>query len=404
MALSVLVVDRAPPLDLMQGATLIAYHLFRRLRHHRLTLVCPAPLEAIEATRVRLETMFDEVHLVHRERGITALAGAVEPDLVRRGLPTPGRRNEPDASRRLLQTIEELVQDGSWDLIHVRQLPMAGYLPTTAIGRLVELIDAETLAASRASGTRAGVRGLVARTLERRAAQGADIVTLVSPVDAEAIRRIAPGARVEVVVNGVDTDQFAPGVLGDIAVEPDTIVFSGAMSFAPNVEAAIWFSREVMPILLARRPGVRFRIVGRDPSPAVTELAQDPAIEVTGFVEDVRPWLARSAVVVGPMVSGSGVKNKLLEAMSLGRPIVTTSIGVESLDIEPGRDLLVADEAAATADVLDRLLGDQALQARLGAAARERVIARYSWDACAARYDELYADLAAITARRRPAR
>ena len=403
MALNVLVVDRAPPLDLMQGATLIAYHLFRRLRHHRLTLVCPAPLEGIEATRVLLETMFDEVHLVHRERGITALAGAVEPDLVRRRLPTPGRRNEPDASRRLLQTLEGLVQDGSWDLIHVRQLPMAGYLPTTTIGRLVELIDAETLAASRASGTRARVRGLVARTLERRAAQSADIVTLVSPVDAEAIRRVAPGTRVEVVVNGVDTDQFAPGVLGDIAVEPDTIVFSGAMSFAPNVEAVMWFSREVMPILLARRPGVRFRIVGRDPSPAVMELAQDPAIEVTGFVEDVRPWLAGSAVVVGPMVSGSGVKNKLLEAMSLGRPIVTTSIGVESLDVEPGRDLLVADEPVATAEVLDRLLGDPALQARLGAAARERVVARYSWDACAARYDELYADLAAITARRRSA-
>ena len=103
------------------------------------------------------------------------------------------------------------------------------------------------------------------------------------------------------------------------------------------------------------------------------------------------------------MVSGSGVKNKLLEAMALGRPIVTTSIGVESLDIEPGRDVIVADDPAATAEALDRLLGDPAVQARLGAAARERVVARYSWDACAARYDELYADLAAITARQRTA-
>jgi glycosyltransferase involved in cell wall biosynthesis len=403
LALNVLIVDRAPPLDLMQGATLIAFHLFRRLRHHRLTLVCPAPLEGIEETRVLLEAMFDEVHLVPRARTITALAGAVEPDLVRRGLPTPGRRNEPDASRRLLQTIDSLVQTGSWDLIHVRQLPMAGYLPTAPIGRLVELIDAETLAASRATGTRAKVRGLVARTLERRAAATADIVTVVSPVDAEAIRRVAPGTRVEVVVNGVDTDQFAPGVVGDLEIEPDTIVFSGAMSFAPNVEAVSWFCHEVMPLLLARRPGVRFRIVGRDPSPAVMALAEDPAVVVTGFVDDVRPWLVGSTAVVAPMVSGSGVKNKLLEAMSMGRPIVTTSIGVESLDVEPGRDLLVADEPAATAEALDRLLGDPDLQARLGSAARERVVARYSWDACAARYDELYADLAAITAQRRSA-
>ncbi len=402
MALNVLIVDRSPPLDLMQGATLIAFHLFRRLRHHRLTLVCPAPLEGIEATRMALETMFDEVHLVPRATGITALAGAVEPALVRRGLPTPGRRTEPAASRRLLETIDDLVRTGSWDLIHVRQLPMAGYMPPTKIGRLVELIDAETLAVSRMTGTRARIRGLVARTLERRAALTADIVTVVSPVDADAIRRISPTTRVEVVVNGVDTDQFAPGAVGEVEVEPDTIVFSGAMSFGPNVEAVSWFSREVLPLLAARRPGARFRIVGRDPSPAVQALGEDPAVEVTGLVDDVRPWLVRSLVVV-PMVSGSGVKNKLLEAMALGRPIVTTSIGVESLDIEPGRDVIVADEPAAMAEALDRLLGDPVEQARLGAAARERVVARYSWDACAARYDELYADLAAITARQRTA-
>ena len=130
-----------------------------------------------------------------------------------------------------------------------------------------------------------------------------------------------------------------------------------------------------MPLLLARRPGVRFRIVGRDPSAAVHGPGRGPRSRSSGFVDDVRPWLAGSAVVVVPMVSGSGVKNKLLEAMSIGRPIVTTSLGVESLDIEPGRDLLVADDPAAYAEALDRLLGDPGLQARLGAAARERVVA-----------------------------
>ena len=159
----------------------------------------------------------------------------------------------------------------------------------------------------------------------------------------------------------------------------------------------------MLPILATRRPGVRFRIVGRDPSPAVQALAEDPAVEVTGLVEDVRPWLARSPVVVVPMVSGSGVKNKLLEAMALGRP------DRDHVDRrgEPRHRArarrLVADDPAAMAEALDRLLGDPVEQARLGAAARERVVARYSWDACAARYDELYADLAAITARQRTA-
>jgi glycosyltransferase involved in cell wall biosynthesis len=243
------------------------------------------------------------------------------------------------------------------------------------------------------------VRGVAASALERRAIAGADIVTVVSPVDAAAIRGLAPGRRIEVVTNGVDTERFDPTAVGPLREDPDTIVLVGAMSFPPNVEAAVWLCREVLPVLHRTRPTARVRLIGRDPVPAVRALAGD-GVEVTGTVDDVRPEIMRGTVVAIPMVSGSGVKNKVLEAMAMARPIVSTTLGIESLDVVDGREVIVADGPAAFAAALDRLLASPIARAALGPAARDYVIEGYSWEACARRYRELYEDLAAITRER----
>jgi len=404
MPLKVLVVDRAPPLDLMQGNTLIAANLFPRLHDVELTLVAPASGDVV-AARAELGTMFAEVHLVPRGPRLSALVGAIEPSIASRTVHAPGQaraRMDLAATRALVTTIEGLLRDGGFDAVHVRQLPMATFVPPSPVGRLLELIDAETLATRRSTGRRAQVRGVAARRLERRAVRTADIVTVVSPVDAEALRGLAPGARVEVVTNGVDTDRFDPASVGVVDEVPDTIAFVGAMSFPPNIEAAVWLVREVLPRLRTRRPGVRVRLIGRDPVPAVAELA-GPDVEVTGTVDDVRPEIMRCAVVAIPMVSGSGVKNKVLEAMALARPIVSTTLGIESLEVVDGRDLVVADGADGFAAALDRMLGDPSARAALGPAARAFVMDGYSWEACARRYRALYEDLAEITRSRRPA-
>ena len=208
-----------------------------------------------------------------------------------------------------------------------------------------------------------------------RAVRIADIVDVVSPVDAGAFVASRPGARVEVVTNGVDTDRFDPAAVGPVEELRRHHRFIGAMSFRPNVEAAVWLVREVLPRLRARRPGVRVRLIGRDPVPAVTELAAAD-VDVTGTVDDVRPEIMRCPVIAIPMVSGSGVKNKVLEAMALARPIVSTTLGIESLDAVDGRDLVVADGAEGFAAALDRMLGDAA--GRAASAARR---GRSSWTA-----------------------
>ncbi len=299
--------------------------------------------------------MFDAIRLVPRTARVTSLLGGLEPAAARTVGTLPGLRGrrlpgsiEPDFPPRFRAAIHAAIDEQAVDVVHVRQLPMAAYARSLR-GRpaLLELVDSEALATSRIrrSGGRGAIRHIVARAIERRAAQRFPIVTTVADADADAVRALAPGVRVEVVPNGVDASVFDPAALVDPGVgtravpEPDLVAFVGAMSFPPNVAAVDWFAHEALPLLKARQPAVRFAIVGRDPSPAVLALASDPSVLVTGTVDDVRPWLARAAVVVVPMVSGSGIKNKLLESLAMARPVVATPLAVDGLRLVPGRDL-----------------------------------------------------------------
>jgi polysaccharide biosynthesis protein PslH len=393
--LNVLVIDRAPPVADHQGNELIARSVFPLLRDgHRLTLVAPVVAGQEDAAGRAMDGLFDRIHLVPRARRVPSLAGWIEATLSRSGLRIGGRIDS-GAARRLRAEIRRVLAAETFDVVHVRQLPMAAYaadLEGTA--SLLELVDAETLASARdrTGSARARIRAGVARAIERRAIRPFPVVTVVAEPDAAALRRLAPGVRVEVVPNGVDAARFHPQP--EIAAIPGSIVFVGAMSFPPNVAAIRWFVDEVLPGLRSGRPDVTVTIVGRDPAPGVLALAEDPAITVTGAVDDVRRFLARAAVVIAPMVSGSGIKNKILEAMAMQRPIVATSLAAEGVAATPGLDLLVADGPAAFGAAIESLFADPDRAAAIAIAGRALVEARYTWEACAARYAALYAELA----------
>jgi sugar transferase (PEP-CTERM/EpsH1 system associated) len=160
----------------------------------------------------------------------------------------------------------------------------------------------------------------------------------------------------------------------------EAIVFTGAMDYWPNVDAVVWFANEALPAIRRARPGAVFYIVGSRPTPAVQALAAIDGVRVTGTVPDVRPYLAHSAAVVAPLRIARGVQNKVLEAMAMGRPTVVTPQALEGIDAQPGRDLLLAPEdGPGFATTVLGLLGTD--DGRVGRAARERVVARYGWDA-----------------------
>ena len=395
MTLNVLVIDRSPPVSASQGTELIGRELFPRLRRdHRLTLVAPVVRGQEDATRNALADTFDAVHLVPRQHRVSSLRGAFEPGLGRLHLPAVGGF-EPGAAAELGAAIRSLVAAERFDLVHVRLLPMAAYDGYFgSLPRLLELVDSETLGAARATSRswRTDLRRRAARAIERRTIRSFPVVTVVAEADAAAVRRLSPGLRVEVIPNGVDAERFKPKP--DCQVAAETVAFVGAMSFPPNVAAVGWFARSVLPLIRETRPGVRLVITGRDPAPSVAALAADPAVTVTGAVDDVRPYLASAAVVLAPMVSGSGIKNKVLEALAMGRPVVATPLGAEGVAAEPGRDLVIADGPATFARAVLDLLGEPGRAAEMGNRGRALVERLYTWDACAARYASIYAELA----------
>jgi len=192
------------------------------------------------------------------------------------------------------------------------------------------------------------------------------------------MRRITTSP-VHVVPNGVDTNYFDSGAVPREATVP-TVIFTGDMSYFPNQEAVIFFAREVLPLIRRSVEGTRFFIVGRNPSKKVTELREIDGVEVTGFVTDVRTYLAKAHVAVAPFRIAAGIQNKILEAMAYGLPVVATSRTRRGLSGEVADLVAVGDTAQELCAETVALLKDNQLAKRRGTEGRQRVKSVYRWD------------------------
>lgn len=206
--------------------------------------------------------------------------------------------------------------------------------------------------------------------------------TAVSRIEAEEIAHFGVDYRVEVVDNGVDVDFFHPM---DHEVDPDRIVFSGALDWRPNQDAVEYFVHEILPRIRERRPGAHFAVVGREPPRHVRDLDRVEGVSITGTVDDVRPYLASAALCAVPLRIGGGSRLKILAAMAMGRPVVSTTIGAEGLEVHDGEDIVLADGAADFAEAVLRGLEDSERMARIARAGRDLVERRYRWDSLGAR-------------------
>ncbi len=215
-----------------------------------------------------------------------------------------------------------------------------------------------------------------------------DKVVVVSQADRKALQRLLPGVESAVVPNGVDTSYYFPA---GMEKESDTsLVFTGKMDFRPNVDAVLWFGQKVWPLIQEDVPKARFKVVGRDPHPRLRPLRELPGITVTGYVEDIRPHIAEAGVYVVPLRVGGGTRLKVLEAMSMSKAIVSTSLGCEGIDITPGLELLIADEPRSFAKKAVSLMQDRERRIELGLAARRLVEARYDWQHITSLMEQVY--------------
>jgi glycosyltransferase involved in cell wall biosynthesis len=281
-----------------------------------------------------------------------------------------------------------------YDIVQYEFSEMANLMSPTAPARTILTVHQIAFAQERPAwhaGGRTLRRGAVLfhrylRELdfELRAVRRVDHVVTLTPEDAARLRRFYPDLAVSVSPSGVDCAYFHPSPPRPPEVD---VLFVGNFGHPPNADAVTFLVREVMPRL--GRP-LQLRVVGRGMTPEVVRLARPNAVDVVGPVPDLRPHLAGAAVVAAPVRFGTGMRGKVLEALAMGRPVVTTSVGAEGLGAVSGQHLLIADGTADFTDALRRVLDDPALAGRLGAGGRDLVEKRFAWEAIAGAHDAIY--------------
>lgn len=220
-----------------------------------------------------------------------------------------------------------------------------------------------------------------------------DGVAFCSEADRGRARALVPPVRSALVPNAVDVEYFRRRP-SDPPGDGRTLLFFGALNYFPNEDGVLYFLREVWPLIEASHPQARLKIIGQQPTPEIAA-RRGPRIEVAGTVDDLRPHLAAAAVSIVPLRLGGGTRFKILESMAMGTPVVSTTLGAEGIDAEPGRHLLLGDEAKAFAASVGRVLDDPQLGARLGREGRALVERSYSWDAAAQALEAFYREILA---------
>ena len=302
---------------------------------------------------------------------------------------------------RMHAKIEEHLGSGRYDVFQCEYLEMAHMLPDlSGVPSLFTHHEVLSFAERRNAET---VDGFFEKLRRQREAmlylryeldvcrRFGRVVTL-SNTDSEFLASYDPSLPLVNIPSGVDTRDLGPWSQYADAEEP-FVLFVGYYLHPPNVDAATWLAREIFPHVKATVPNARCVLVGRSPTPQILALADDDAIEVTGFVDDLRALVAKAAVVAIPIRQGAGLRGKVLEAWSMAKAVVSTSVAAEGFEAKSGEQFLIADEPEEFAAAISTLLEDEALRRRVGDAGRALVEEKYSDVAMAKAYESMYYEL-----------
>ena len=386
------------PLD--KGGKLRTWHLMRHLaKRHEITYLSFEEPDQREENRQGMREVCARLITIQRtdppKRTFAFYADAAKHVLA----PLPyavGKYRSTGYARRVRQLLaaerfDALVADF---LPPVANLPHGIHVPTVLFTHNVEAEIWRRHAENASNGVgRALMTQQWSRMLrfERQALEQFDLVLAVSEADRETFGRLYPGAArrpIHVVQTGVDTSYFTPAPGRERRAH---LVFTGSMDWLPNEDGMLYFVREILPRIRQEEPDVTLSIVGRAPTPAVTRLAELSGVEVTGRVDDVRPHVAAGEVYIVPLRIGGGTRLKIFEAMSMGKAVVSTTVGAEGLPVTPGRDIAIADGPAPFADAVVRMIRDRDMRERIAAEAHRLVVERYDWAAVAAGFEEALA-------------
>ncbi|HKW94413.1 MAG TPA: TIGR03087 family PEP-CTERM/XrtA system glycosyltransferase [Methylomirabilota bacterium] len=303
------------------------------------------------------------------------------------------------SSGRLKQRLANRIAQGGYDLVYASSSPMAQYARALGLPVVMDFVDVDSDKwVQYGDHSRAPLSWLYRTEGRRLQAAEADIARwaalclLATPTEEALLQSFAPWARTAVIPNGIDLDYFRPV---ERSASVPAVIFTGAMDYLPNVDAVRYFCDEVLPRVRREVPDTRFYIVGLNPTPEVRRLGGLPGVTVTGTVPDVRPYYARATVCVAPLRIGRGVQNKVLQAMSVGMPVVASSVAQRGLQAEPSKHLHVEDDPVLFASRVVQLLNSPDERLAIGRRARGFVEAHHAWDVSCARLDRLISATAA---------
>jgi sugar transferase (PEP-CTERM/EpsH1 system associated) len=373
-----------------RGGEIIIYNFLRQLSaRHEIALVTFYDRPDELAHRASLERYCSRVEMVPRP-------GKLDPRVLLRTIGGRSYSISRHLSARLRAALRRVVREFKPDVAQVETFVMGSYLSELGgVPTVLHMHDVAWVMWERmAQVVPFYLRPLVATEVRRirrdelHACRGATVCVNVSETDRQRLTAAAtPAVRTTVIVPGVDCEALTPV---ERRAGTSTLVFVGSMNYIPNVDAAEFFVREVLPLIAAEVPDVSLTIVGARPAASVQRLAANPRVRVTGLVDDVRPYYAAAAAAIVPLRIAGGVRMKILEAMALGCPVVSTTIGAEGLGLRDGHDLLLADTPSQLADVAIRLLRDPVLRNGLSAQARATALQRFSWDAVGRALEGVY--------------
>ena len=380
--MKILFLSPTVPFPLTDGGRIRVFNLLKQVAKRSEITFLALETQATDADGVaELQRLGVRVHLVRNAQTLPRLSfGTVVRACLKRQPITVARYDLP-AYR---QKFRELLASDTFNLVHYEMFHVAQFHTETGLPGVLSHQNVDAAIWRRLTQETANpiykfaywTQQLAFQHYERVLSPKFDVVTCTSTVDASVFEQYSPKDRVAIIPNGVDVTHYHPDFTRESSGQ---LIYIGSMDWYPNEDAVAFFADEVFPQIQAQVPDVRFSIVGGNPSGRVQKLSKQKGIVVTGRVPEIKPYFAEATVFVVPLRIGSGTRLKILEALAMGKAVVSTSVGAEGLELRDGEEIFIADEPDAFAEAVTRLLTDSALRRRIGENGRARVEKDYDW-------------------------
>ena len=394
--MKILFLSPTVPFPLTDGGRIRVFNLLKQIaKKSDITLLALETQPTDEEGVAELQQLGVQVHLVPNAPTLPRVSlGTLLKAFLKRQPITVARYDLP-AYR---QKFRELIATENYDLVHYEMFHTAQFYTETDLPGVLSQQNVDSEIWRRLCSETANpfykfaywTQQLAFQRYERVLSPKFDAVTCTSDIDAAVFQRHCAADAIAIIPNGVDVTHFQP----DFTTEaPAHLIYIGSMDWYPNEDAVALFADDILPRIQSEVSDVRFSIVGGNPSARVQKLAARDGVIVTGRVPEIKPYFAEATVFVVPLRIGSGTRLKILEALAMGKAIVSTSVGAEGLDLNDGEEIFIADAPEPFAEAVTRLLTDPALRRRIGENGRARVEKDYDWRSIGEKLHQRYTEI-----------